>query len=221
MGNKRCELTEEKWDRIRPLIPRSKIGRPPKDDWLMVNTMLWLACSGTDWENLPERHDPWKTVYSRFCKCRGDATFLRIFESLNEDADIENMSLDSKIKKYAHTVQGLKGAVDSGNWQCIGVSRGGKATKFYAVVDGLGSPVYWKLTGGNVNDSTVAVDILSHIDISNSTMLADRAYGTNEILDYIQRQDGDYVIQPKSNTRNPWKCDWFVYRERHPVENFS
>ena len=76
------------------------------------------------------------------------------------------------------------------------------------------------MTGGNIHDSTVAVDILSHIDISNSTILADKAYGTAKILDYIQQQDGDYAIPPKSNAKNPWKCDWFLYKERHLVENF-
>ena len=74
-------------------------------------------------------------------------------------------------------------------------------------MDGLGNPVHLQLTGGNVHDSTVAVDVLSHLDLSNSTILADKAYGTNEILDYIQQQDGDYAIPPKSNTRSPWRCD--------------
>ena len=66
--------------------------------------------------------------------------------------------------------------------------------------------------------ATVAVDVLSYLDISGSTILADKAYGTNEILDYIQQQDGDYAIPPKSNTRNPWRCDWALYKERHFVE---
>ena len=102
----------------------------------------------------------------------------------------------------------------------IGTSHRGKTTKIHAVVDGLGNPIYIQLTIGNIHDSTVAVDVLSHIDISNSTILADKAYGTKEILDYIQQQDGDYAIPPKFNTRNPWKCDWFLYKERHLVENF-
>ena len=87
-------------------------------------------------------------------------------------------------------------------------------------MDGLGNPVHLQLTGGNVHDSSVAVDVLSHLDLSNSTILADKAYGTNEILDYIQQQDGDYAIPPKSNTRNPWRCDWALYKERHLVECF-
>ena len=50
--------------------------------------------------------------------------------------------------------------------------------------------------------------------------MADKAYGTNKILDYIQRKDGDYAIPPKSNTRNPWKYDRILYKERHLIEWF-
>ena len=60
-------------------------------------------------------------------------------------------------------------------------------------MDGLGNPVHLQLTGGNVHDSTVSVDVLSHLDLS---------------------------IPPKSNTRNPWRCDWALYKERHLVECF-
>ena len=37
MGNKRYELTEEQWNRVKDLIPRSKMGRPPKDNRLMFS----------------------------------------------------------------------------------------------------------------------------------------------------------------------------------------
>ena len=110
MGNKRYELTEEQWNRVKDLIPRSKIGRPPKDNRLMLNAMLWLASSGAGWQDLPERYGPWKTVYSRFCKWRDDGTFLRIFQELNQDADMENLSLDSTIiKAHPHSAGGKKG----------------------------------------------------------------------------------------------------------------
>jgi len=46
------------------------------------------------------------------------------------------------------------------------MSRGGKTTKIHTVADGLGNPIYFQLSAGNV--------------------LADKAYGTKEILDYIQ-----------------------------------
>ena len=78
IGNKRYELTEEQWSRIKALLPQSKMGRLRKDDPLMLNAMLWLARSGVGWTDLPERYGPWKTVFSRFCKWRDDGTFLHI-----------------------------------------------------------------------------------------------------------------------------------------------
>ena len=66
----------------------------------------------------------------------------------------------------------------------------------------------------------MAVDILAHMDISNSSILADKAYGIKEISDYIQKQDSHDAIPPKSNTRTPWNCDWFLYKERHLIKCF-
>ena len=66
----------------------------------------------------------------------------------------------------------------------------------------------------------MAVDILAHIDSSNSTILPDKAYRTKAILDYIQQQDSHDAIPPESNTRTPWNCDWFLYKERHLIECF-
>ena len=70
----------------------------------MLNALLWMARSGAGWEDLPERYGPWKSVYSRFRKWRDDGTFLRIFEALGEDADMENLSLDStSVKAHQHS----------------------------------------------------------------------------------------------------------------------
>ena len=69
-----------------------------------------LARSGAGWQDLPERYGSWKTVYSRFCKWRDDGTFLRIFQELNQDADMENLSLDSTIiKAHPHSAGAKKG----------------------------------------------------------------------------------------------------------------
>ena len=62
--------------------------------------------------------------------------------------------------------------------------------------------------------------MLSNINISESTILADKAYGTKEILDYIQKEDGDYAIPPKSNSTVKWCYDHILYKEHHLVECF-
>jgi transposase len=104
--------------------------------------------------------------------------------------------------------------------KAVGRTKGRLNTKIHTVVDGLGNPLYFQLSPGNVNDSEAAVDVLSNVDISKSNVLADKAYGTNEILNYIQHQDSEYTIPPKASTVNPWRCDWVLYKERHLIECF-
>ena len=101
--------------------------------------------------------------------------------------------------------------------QFIGVNRGGKITKIHAVIDGSGNSVRFMLTGGHVHDSKSAVDILSGIDISGSNILANKAYGTLEIRNYITKQHAKYTITLKSNTIELCDCDFTLYNEHHLV----
>ena len=71
-----------------------------------------------------------------------------------------------------------------------------------------------------MNDNTVAVDVLSEVSLTGANVLGDKAYGTAEIREYIVSRGASYTIPPKSNTKNPWSCDWWVYKERHLVECF-
>jgi len=110
MTIRRYEMTDEQWEQIKDLIPKAKTGRPPKDNRLMFNAMLWMARSGAGWEDLPERYGPWKTVYSSFCKWRDDGTLLTIFKALNSEADMENLSIDStSVKAHQHSAGAKKG----------------------------------------------------------------------------------------------------------------
>ena len=87
-------------------------------------------------------------------------------------------------------------------------------------MDGLGNPIHFQLSAGNINDSTEAVHVLSHVELSGSNVLGDRAYGTVAVREYITSKGATYTIPPKSNTRAPWGCDFHVYKERHLVECF-
>jgi len=50
--------------------------------------------------------------------------------------------------------------------------------------------------------------------------MADKAYGTTKIREYIEEKDATYCIPPKANTVDPWECDYHQYKERHVVECF-
>jgi len=88
------------------------------------------------------------------------------------------------------------------------------------LVDGLGNPVRLLFTGGNAHDSTLAIDLLSLVDIKGSIVMGDKAYGSEKVREYITSREATYVIPPKDNNPNPWECDWWQYKERHLVECF-
>lgn len=87
-------------------------------------------------------------------------------------------------------------------------------------MDGLGNPVYFQLSRGNLNDNVLAIDVLSHVKLEGANVLGDKAYGTAAIREYITSRNAMYTIPPKTNTINLWDCDWWIYKERHLVECF-
>ena len=56
--------------------------------------------------------------------------------------------------------------------QAIGLSRGGRTTKIHALVDGLGNPLGFRLTGGQVHDTLMTffdINLMNFISVCDST----------------------------------------------------
>lgn len=65
------DLTDEQWERLRPLLPSLKSGtrrggRPAADTGEVVNAILYLLRAGGSWRLLPHDFPCWETVSSRF-----------------------------------------------------------------------------------------------------------------------------------------------------------
>lgn len=65
LGRYPTDLTDEEWERIRPLLPRpAKSGRKPRVDLREVlNAIRYMARAGVGWRMLPQDFPPWQTVY--------------------------------------------------------------------------------------------------------------------------------------------------------------
>ena len=61
----------------------------------MLNGMMWIARSGAQWRELPEKYGPWQTVYSKFRKWKREGVLEKVYKALSGDADMENLSIDS------------------------------------------------------------------------------------------------------------------------------
>ena len=108
----RHEINDIDWERIQDILPPENKGegRPSKPNRIMLNGMLWIAKTGAPWRDLPNRYGPWETVYSRFRLWSTTDVFVRTFESLTEDADMQDLSIDSSsCKVHQHAAGAKKG----------------------------------------------------------------------------------------------------------------
>lgn len=85
----RGELTNEQWERLRPLLPpqKPKRGRPAQDHRRILNGILWLLRTGAPWRDLPERYGRWRTVASRFYRWRKAGLWDRLFTIVQQQAN--------------------------------------------------------------------------------------------------------------------------------------
>jgi transposase len=62
-------LTDEQWSKIEPLIPKRpksrKGGRPPADDRLAFEGILWILKTGARWKDLPDIYPHPSTCWRR------------------------------------------------------------------------------------------------------------------------------------------------------------
>ncbi|WP_106140816.1 transposase [Spirosoma oryzae] len=61
---------------------------------MLINAVIWLACSGASWRDLPERYGPWNSGYRRFRRWAQSGHWLAIFQGL-QDPDLDWTMLDS------------------------------------------------------------------------------------------------------------------------------
>lgn len=91
-------------------------------------------------------------------------------------------------------------------------------TKIHALTDGLGRCINFTLTEGRVHDSTQAEALLQ--DCTPENVLADKAYDSDAIRQFIETLGAKPVIPPRSCRIQPIEYDKHVYKDRCLVENF-
>lgn len=92
------------------------------------------------------------------------------------------------------------------------------STKIHAVVDGLGNPLRWILTGGEVADITQAATLIEGLQAQ--AVVGDKGYDADALIALISVAGAKAVIPPRSNRREQRAYDRHVYKDRNLVERF-
>ncbi len=103
--------------------------------------------------------------------------------------------------------------------QAIGRSRGGLSTKIHALVDALGNPIRFVLTGGEAHDLAGADELLPSMQAG--ILIADKAFDADQrVLEPLAAAGKTAVIPPKGNRKVSRDYDHDLFKARHLIENF-
>jgi len=85
------QVDDALWARVGPLLViekvRKKSGRPRKSDRAILNGLIWLARTGSQWKAIPAEFGAKSTVYDRFQEWVDHGVFARAWAVLLEEYD--------------------------------------------------------------------------------------------------------------------------------------
>jgi transposase len=123
-------LNDDQWERIAPLL-RGKVGdrgRSGNDNRAFIDTVLWIARTGSPWRDLPSELGRWNSIYVRFARWSDKDVWQKIFAVLREDSDFEEVCIDSTvIRAHQHAAGAAKKRV-SRHLAALGVGSAPKST---------------------------------------------------------------------------------------------
>ncbi|HGC5811915.1 TPA: IS5 family transposase [Legionella pneumophila] len=210
-------ISEKIWDKIYSFLCNMK-GLHVKDEKRIRRFMegVWYVLrTGCQWRLVPAYYGHWRQIHRRYkhWSDRGIWSALMAFVS---DIDEQAVMIDATIIRAHACASGY--SKDGNETQALGRSKGGFTTKIHALVDGLGNPIKFILTGGNRNDITQAEELLK--EQRNTMVLADKGYDSIAFIELLESQDCCAVIPSRKNAKSSRNIDNELYKERFLIEAF-
>jgi len=181
-----------------------------------IEGVYWIMRTGAQWNELPRRYGKCRTVHKRYDEWSRKGVWNSLLSHVSADADGEWVMLDSTIVRAHSCASGYE--KDQQEREALGRSKGGFTSKIHVLVDALGNPLKFRLTGGQRNDITQAEGLME--GMKNAQVLADKGYDCDGFVEVIEKQQCTAVIPPRAKRKHPRTYDEELYKERNLVERF-
>ena len=111
MNPDRTVLTDAMWARVEHMLPvkATDPGATAADNRQFLEAVLWRTRTGSPWRDLPERFGNWDSVLKRFRRRASSGVFMRVFNELSDEVDLECVFIDGMIVQAHQKASGAKG----------------------------------------------------------------------------------------------------------------
>jgi len=207
-------ISEMAWSKIFNFLKQQEniYIKAERDCKKFVEGTFWMARTGAQWRELPEKYGNWNSVFSRFNAWSKKHIWEKLLSFCAEDPDMEYVMIDATIVRAHACSAGYDQFTNEG----LGRSKGGFTSKIHATVDALGNPLKFVVTPGQRNDITQADVLLK--DVVKSYVIADKGYDSIELRSKLIENNCVPVIPPRSNRKEQFHYDEHLYKERHAIE---
>ena len=160
MQEKFCELTDSEWEDIKQIVDNQRKIKYEKR--LILDAVLWLLTTGSQWRNMESKYPPWQSIYYHFRQWKKTGVieellnFLSVRERLKagRQALPSVLAIDSQSVKVVQFTQQEKGI--DGNKYVNGRKR-------HIAVDCLGIPWAIHITAANIADATAGYQLVEKL----------------------------------------------------------
>ena len=184
------------------------------DILLVLRAILYRLRQGCSWRTL-SIFGHWETIYGHWRRWVDMGLWEQILAEFFMRARGKLWGIDStSCRVNKHAFGGVKGA----DYQDIGTSRGGSNTKIHALCDANGRIIDIFLSPGHRHDSNYAELLCDHVP-KGITILADKAYDSDRLIQFLKERDVKFCIPSKTNRVSARKVNKGHYKKRHHIEN--
>lgn len=176
MQCKYTELTDYQWQ----FIEKNLKAYQPRQHCLrnILNAILWICRTGSQWRNLESRYPKWQSVYYYFRQWKQKGTLDLLLKELVE---AERLRLGRKATPSAAAIDSQSVKVVAFTDQHTGIDGGKKVNgrKRHLLVDTQGLPIAIHVSAADVSDAVGGFDLLhqaAYLEGTLKLIRADQAY---------------------------------------------